>query len=147
MFETFRKRRRYQLFQEKQTYSQPYKGVIGCCTPYVCTGIHPMHSPNHSKTKHPTTNRLGKAFISRPADLEGNSTEKFYERLQLIKAGQRDRCMELCFVHQGLEHFSHSAPHIIANQVCSRKLLLKVSPYYDIHVIGNYPPIFVGPTR
>ena len=46
-----------------------------------------------------------------------------------------------------IEHFSHSAPHIIANQVCSRKLLPKVSPYYDIHVIGDYPPIFVGPTR
>ena len=47
--------------------------------------------------------------------------------------------MELCFVHQGLEHFSHLAPHIIAIQVHSRNLLLQVSPYYDIYVIGDYP--------
>lgn len=84
---------------------------------------------------------LGKALISRQADFQGicNLTEHLYECLQLNEAtflhlSRAEGRLELvCTLYtSNWSHFIiQLADHL---QVCSRNLLLQVSPYYDIYM-------------
>ena len=84
---------------------------------------------------------LGMAFISRQADLQGvrNSTEHLYECLQLIEAtflhlSREEGRLELVLCTPRIGAILSFSLQIISNQVCSRNLLLQVSPYYDIYM-------------
>ena len=90
-------------------------------------------------------------FTSRSAALEGirNSTEKFYECIQLIETtflylSRAEGRLEFVLCTPRIGALSHSAPILsptkFAPETSSSKAL------YDIYAIGDYPPIFVGLT-